>query len=108
MGIASFAPFCITLKCIYIRNPLSFNLSPKNRSIDSNLTFTTPILLSLSLSILLLSINWLTISYNCPIITSYKLVSYILVSVPNVVTTVNGVITSAFSSMLFDFLCLIL
>jgi len=61
--------------------------------------------LSLSLSIILLSINRLTISYNYPLITSYKSISSILVSPPNlkVVTTVNGVITSAFSSILFDF-----
>jgi len=35
--------------------------------------------------------------------TSYKLVSYILVSVPNIVATVNSVITGAFGSILFDF-----
>jgi len=40
-----------------IRNPLSFNFSPKNRLINSSLTFTTTILLILSLSILLLSVN---------------------------------------------------
>jgi len=64
-----------------------------------------PMPLSLSLSIVLLSINRLTISYNYPLVTSYKLVSSILVSPPNlkVVTAVNSVITSAFSSILFDF-----
>jgi len=61
--------------------------------------------LSLSLSIILLSINQLTISYSYPLITSYKLVSFILVSLPNpkVITTVNGLATGAFSSILFDF-----
>jgi hypothetical protein len=62
------------------------------------------ITLSLSLSIVLLSVNRLTISYNCPLITSYKLVSSILVSPPNpkVVAAVNGLAASAFSSILFD------
>ena len=41
-------PSYITLKRIYIRNPLSFNFSPKNRLINSNLTFATLILLILS------------------------------------------------------------
>jgi len=61
--------------------------------------------LSLSLSIVLLSINRLTISYNCPLITSYKLVSSILVSPPilEVIAAVNGVVTTAFNSILFDF-----
>jgi len=57
MGIASFAPSYVTLKCIYIRNPLSFNLSPKNLLINGNLTFTAPILLTLYLSAVLFSIN---------------------------------------------------
>ena len=56
-----------------------------------------------SLSILLLSNNQLTISYNCPRVTICELVSAILVSPnPKVVTTM--VITSAFGGMLFDFL----
>jgi len=61
--------------------------------------------LILSLSALLLSYSLLTISYNYLTITSYKLVSLILVSplVPKVVTIINGVITSAFSSILFNF-----
>jgi len=61
--------------------------------------------LSLSLSIVLLSINRLTISYNYPLITSYKSVSSILVSLPNlkVIAAVNGVVTSAFSGILFNF-----
>jgi len=61
--------------------------------------------LSLSLSIMLLSINRLTISYNYPLITNYKLVFAILVSLPNpkVIAAVNGVITTTFSSMLFNF-----
>src|ERR1700722_1926514 len=97
----------IILKCIYIRNPLSFNLSPTNLLIDSSLILAAPILLTLSSSSLLLSIIWLTISYSCPTITIYDLVSTILVSPLNpdlkVVATVNGVITSAFSSILFNF-----
>jgi len=36
-------------------------------------------------------------------VTSYKLVSYILVLVPNVVTAINGIVTSAFSGILFNF-----
>jgi hypothetical protein len=61
--------------------------------------------LSLSLSIILLSINRLSISYNYPLITSYKLVSSILVSPPNpkVVAAVNSLATGAFSSILFNF-----
>jgi hypothetical protein len=61
--------------------------------------------LSLSLSIVLLSINRLTISYNYPLVTSYKLVSSILVSPPilEVVAAVNSVITTAFGGILFDF-----
>ena len=99
----------MTLKYIYIRNPLSFNLSPKYLLIDSNLIFTTSILLTLSFSAALFVINWLTISYSCPtVIGCYKLVSAILV-LPNleVVAAVNGVIVAAFSCMLFNFLYLI-
>jgi len=61
--------------------------------------------LSLSLSIMLLSINRLTISYNYPLITNYKLVSVILVSLPNlkIITAVNGVVTTAFGGILFNF-----
>jgi hypothetical protein len=60
--------------------------------------------LSLSLSITLLSINQLTISYNCPLITGYKL-SVILVSSPNpkVIAAVDGVVTAAFGGILFNF-----
>jgi len=62
-------------------------------------------LLSLSLSIILLSVNQLTISYNYPLVTSYKLVSSILVLLPNpkVITAVNSLTTSAFGSILFNF-----
>jgi len=111
MGVASFAPSYVTLKYIYVRNPLSFNLSPKNLLINNNLTFTAPIPLILILSTALFSINWLTISYNClTVIGCYKLVSAILVSLPNlkVVAAVNGVIVAAFGSILFNFLYLIL
>jgi hypothetical protein len=61
--------------------------------------------LSLSLSIVLLSVNQSTISYNYPLITNYKLVSSILVSplVLEVVAAVNGVVTAAFGGILFDF-----
>jgi len=61
--------------------------------------------LSCSLSIVLLSINRLTISYNYPLVTSYKLVSSILVSplILEVIAAVNSVITAAFSSILFNF-----
>jgi len=38
IGVTNFTPSYITLKCIYIRNSLSFNLSPKNYLMDSNLT----------------------------------------------------------------------
>ena len=98
----------IILKCIYIRNSLSFNLSLVNRLMDSNLILAAPILLTLSLSTLLLLVIQLTISYNYPTVTSYcKLVLAILVSSLDiafkVVTAVNGVITSAFSSILFNF-----
>ena len=107
INIGSFAPSYIILKYICVRNPLSFNLSPINRLIDSNLILVTPILLTLFLSNLLLSVNWLTISYSCPTITTYKSISAMLVSllVPNfkVVTTIDSVVTSAFSSILFNF-----
>ena len=55
--------------------------------------------LSLSLSIVLLSI-----SYNYPLITSYKLL-LILVSppIPKVVAAVNSVVTAAFGGILFNF-----
>src|ERR1700722_17108471 len=74
---------------------------------DSSLIFTAPILLTLSLSNLLLSIIWLTISYNCPTVTIYDLVSAMLVSPlglnPKVVATIDGVITGAFGGILFNF-----
>jgi len=67
-------------------------------------------LLILSLSTLLLSYSLLIISYNYLTVTSYKLVSLILVSplVPKVVTTVNSVITSTFSSILFNFINIVI
>ena len=74
---------------------------------DSNLIFTAPILLTLSLSNLLLSIIWLTIFYSCPTITICDSISAILVSLLNpdfkVVAAVDGVVTSTFGSILFDF-----
>ena len=54
INIGNFTSFCVILKCIYIRNPLSFNLSSTNRLMDSNLILAALILLTLSLSILLL------------------------------------------------------
>jgi len=61
-------------------------------------------LLSLSSSIILLSINRSTISYNYPVVTSYKSVSLILVSSNlEVVAAVNSVVTGAFGGILFDF-----
>ena len=53
--ITNFKPSYITLKCIQVRNPLSFNFSPKNRLIKGNLTFTIPMPLILSSNILVLS-----------------------------------------------------
>jgi len=111
MGVASLAPSCATLKCIYIRNPLSFDLSPKYLLINSNLTFTAPIPLILFSNITLFSINWLTISCSYPtVIGYYKLVFTILVSLPNldIVAAVNSVIVAAFSGILSDLLLLIL
>jgi len=106
MGVASFAPSCATLKCIYVRNPLSFNLSPKNLLINGNLTFTTPILLIRCLSVVLFSVNWLTIACSYPTVTGCcESVSAILVlpSDLKVVAAVNGVIVAAFSGILFNF-----
>jgi len=60
--------------------------------------------LSLSLSIALLSINRSTISYNCPLVTSSKLVSAILVLLPKVIiASIVSVLTAAFSGILFNF-----
>ena len=74
---------------------------------DSNLIHANPILLTFSLSSLLLSVIWLTISYSCPTVTIYNTVSAILVSSlspdPKVVAAVNGVVTSTFGGILFDF-----
>ena len=69
------------------------------------MTFAAPIPLIFSLSSLLLSINRSTISYNCPTVASYKLVSAILVSVPNfnIVAAVNSVVAGAFSGMLLSY-----
>ena len=106
IGITSFTSSYTILKCIYVRNSLSFNFSSKYLLIDSNLTFTTLILLILFSNVILFSISQLTISYSYPtVIGCYKLVSTILVSLPNlkVVTAVNSVIASAFSGILFDF-----
>ena len=72
---------------------------------DGNLTLAVPILLSFTLSIVLLFVNQLIISYNCPTVTSCELVSTILVSplILNVVAAINSVIATAFSGMLFNF-----
>jgi len=70
-----------------------------------------PILLILFSNVALFSINWSTISYNYPtVIGCYKLVSAILVLLPNlkVVAAVNSVIVAAFGGMLFNLLYLIL
>ena len=108
IDIGNLAPSYVILKYICVRNPLSFNLSPVNYLINSSLILVAPILLTLSLSNLLLSVNQLTISYSYPTVTTYKFISAILVSplVPNfkVVTAIDGVVTSAFGSMLFNFL----
>src|ERR1700722_17983585 len=105
--MGNFTPSYVILKYIYIRNSLSFNLSPTNHLIDSNLILAVPILLTFSLSSLLLSIISLTISCSYPTVTIYNSVFSILVSPLvldfKIVTTVNGVITSAFSSILFNF-----
>ena len=80
---------------------------PKYLLINSNLIFAAPILLSLFSNITLFSISWSTISYSYPtVIGYYKLVSAILVLLPNlkVVAAVDGVIVAAFSGMLFNFL----
>jgi len=61
-------------------------------------------LLILSLSALLLFYSLLITSYNYLTITSYELVS--LLVLPNnlkVVAAVNGIITSTFSGILFNF-----
>src|ERR1700721_1402241 len=107
IGVGNFTTSYVILKCIYIKNPLSFNLSSTNLLIDSNLIFTTPILLTLFLSNLLLSIIWLTISYSCPTVTIYNSIFTILVSLLNpnfkVVAAIEGVVTGAFSGILFNF-----
>ena len=105
--MSNFTASYIILKCIYIRNPLSFNLSPTNCLIDSSLILVIPILLTFSLSNLLLSVIWLTISCNCPTVTIYNSISAILVSPlgldSKVVTAVNGVVTGTFGGILFNF-----
>jgi len=86
---------------------LSFDLSPKYLLINSNLTFTTPIPLILFSNVILFSINWSTISCSYPTVTGYyKLVSAILVSLPNlnIVATVDSVVVAAFGGMLFNLL----
>ena len=64
-----------------------------------------PMILILSSSILVLSYKRSTISYNCFRVTTYKLVSAILVSPPSpkVIIAVIGVIVSTFSGILFNF-----
>src|SRR6202021_3121384 len=54
IDMGNFTPSYVILKCIYIRNPLSFNLSSIHHLIDSNLILAAPILLTFSLSVLLL------------------------------------------------------
>ena len=57
-GVRNNIPYtCATLKYIYIRNPLSFNLSPKYLLINSNLTFAAPIPLILFSNVTLFSVN---------------------------------------------------
>jgi len=65
-----------------------------------------PIPLILFSNVILFSISWLTIFYSClTVIGCYKLVSAILVSLPNpnIVAAVDSVIVAAFGGMLFDF-----
>ena len=52
-----------------------------------------------------MSYKWLTISYNYPRVTIYKLVLAILVSPPNlkVVTAVNSVVVGAFGGILLAY-----
>ena len=108
IDVGNFTPSYIILKYIYIRNPLSFNLFSINYLIEGNLIFAASILLTLSSSTLLLSIIYLTIFCNYPTITIYNSISTILVSLLDldfkVVATIDSVITSAFGSILFNFL----
>jgi len=69
---------------------------------ESNLTLAAPILLSFALSIVLLSVNQLTISYNYLTVTNYKLVSAMLVSplILNIIVAVNSVVAATFSGIL--------
>jgi len=65
-----------------------------------------PIPLILFSNVTLFSISWLTISYSYPtVISCYKLVSAILVLLPNpnIVAAVNGVVVAAFGGILFNF-----
>ena len=61
--------------------------------------------LILSSSILLLSYKWSTISYNYPLVTTYKLVSAILISslTLKVVAAVNSVVVEALSGILLTY-----
>src|SRR6266705_2863168 len=99
IGVPILAFSCMTLNCIYKRNPLSFDLVPSNRSIDNNLTLAIPISLTLFSNACVLLFIYLTISLNSFIVTIYKSndfkLSIILVSSPYDVVAFNVVITGA-------------
>src|SRR6266705_2680057 len=91
------------LNLIYERNPLSFNLVPLKRSIDSNLTLVIPISLTLLSNAYVLLFIWSTISLNSFIVTTCKSsdfsLSTILVSLSYEVVAFDIIATGALGGM---------
>jgi len=73
--ISNFTPLFYIFIYIYIKNPFNLDFVLLNCLIKGILIFIIFILLNLSSQTTLLSYNWLTTAYNCPFITTYKLVS---------------------------------
>jgi len=90
-------------RCIYIKNPFSFNFILLNYLIKSILTFISPTLLILISKAVLLLYSWLTTTYNYATMTTYNplLLPSILISpYLNIIATNNN--TTALGSILLS------
>jgi len=101
------APLYYILSFIYIRNPLSFNFSPKSRSINNILIFIILKLFNFAIKPAWLVLILSTISQSLSIITIYKSHSLflILMSFSNLEVNAPSVIIGAIlGRILFNFI----
>jgi len=108
-NINSFTPSLCTFIYIYIKNPFNFNFILLNYLIKSILTFIIFILLSFISQTTLSPYNWSITTYNCPLMTTYKLIfklSAMLVSFYLNDITINNN-TTALNNIILNLSCLL-